>query len=222
VKNSRSTESSAKAERTRTAILAAAEHLFARSGYAATRLEDVAEVVGLRRAALFYYFADKQALYDAMLEEAFGPLARHLDEILSAPGTIVQRIEDAVEAWVDAMAERPTLARLILRYVADADEHPTHRIYSSSERLRSTYWKLFEQGCENGELKPLHDDPFHAASAVIGHTVFYISALAPLIAASEFRALAPQQIASHKNDVLHVVRYQLGIAPRRARKRPAG
>ena len=52
----------AKAERTRAAILAAAESLFARRGYAATRLEDVAEAVGVKRAALFYHFRDKQAL----------------------------------------------------------------------------------------------------------------------------------------------------------------
>ena len=95
--------------------------MFASSGYAATRLEDVAEAVGLTtRAALFYYFADKQTLYDATLENAFGSLASHLDEALSTPGTIPQRIERAVEAWIDAIVARPTLGRLILRYVADA------------------------------------------------------------------------------------------------------
>jgi AcrR family transcriptional regulator len=220
VKHSKNVEPSTKAERTRVAILSAAEKLFARTGYETTRLEDVAEIVGLTRAALFYYFRDKQTLYDAMLEDAFGSMAARLDEALSAPGTIGARIERAVEAWVDVMAGRPTLARLILRYIADADEHPTQRIYSSSEHFRSTYWELFEQGRTSGELKPLHADPFHAASAVVGHTVFYISALAPLIPNSDFESLAPQQIASHKEDVLHVVRYQLGItASRRGKKK---
>ena len=51
----------AKAQRTRAAILAAAERLFARRGYAATRLEDVAEAVGLKRAALFYHFRDRRS-----------------------------------------------------------------------------------------------------------------------------------------------------------------
>ena len=65
----------AKADRTRAAVLDAAERLFARRGYAATRLEDVAEAVGVKRAALFYHFRDKQALYDA-IHQATGSTTR--------------------------------------------------------------------------------------------------------------------------------------------------
>ena len=111
----------AKAQRTRAAILAAAERLFARRGYAATRLEDVAEAMGLKRAALFYHFRDKQALYDAAIEDAFGTLVARLDAAFSAPTPIATRIERAVDAWADAIAERPTLARLILRHAAEAE-----------------------------------------------------------------------------------------------------
>ena len=206
-------ETSTKASRTRSAILAAAEQLFARNGFAGTRLEDVAEAVGLTRAALFYYFSDKQTLFNAMIEDAFGLLASRLDEALSVPGPISKRIERAVEAWVDAMVARPTIARLILRYVADTEETPMQRIFYSSERLFNTYFQLFEEGCASGELKPLHGNPFHSASAVIGHTVFYICALAPLIPFGSFDALSPEQVAFHKRDVLDTAQRLLGITP---------
>ena len=50
---------------------------------------------------------DKQALYDAMLKNAFGSLAARLNDVLSTPtGTVVERIEMALEAWVDAVARR--------------------------------------------------------------------------------------------------------------------
>lgn len=203
-------ELSVKARKTRAVILAAAEEFFARTGYAATRLEDVAESVGLTRASLFYYFRDKQMLYDAMLENAFSSLATHLGEALSIPGPIAARIERAVEAWVDAMVARPTIARLILRFVADVEERPTQRIYSSSEQFRGMYWELFEQGRASGELTPIHDDPFHAASAVVGHTVFYVAGLATIIP-GDFKPLTPEQVEAHKSDILHNVRYLLGI-----------
>ncbi len=208
-----------KADRTRSAILAAAENLFARSGYEATRLEDVAEAVGLTRAALFYYFRDKEMLHEAMLDDAFGSLAAHLDKALSTPGPIAKRLERAVNAWVDALVTRPTIARLILRYVANSEERPAQSIYSASERLFRTYWTLFEQGRASGELNPLHDNPFHAASAVIGHTVFYVSALAILIPKDNFKSLAPKQVAAHKRDLLHTVQHQLGITCQSARKK---
>lgn len=208
-------ELSSKAERSRSAILAAAENLFARRGYAVARLEDVAEAVGLTRAALFYHFRDKQTLYEAVLDDAFGSLVARLDEALSSPTPIVQRIERAVEAWVDAIVARPTLARLLLRHVADAEEHPTQSLYSASDRFIRTAWSLFEEGRASGELKPLHDDPFHAASAVIGTTVFYVSAMASLIPPGVFDPLGPQQVAVHKRDAVRAVRRLLGITARR-------
>ena len=209
----------AKAERTRAAILAAAENLFARRGYAATRLEDVAEVVGVKRAALFYHFRDKQELYDAVIEDAFGALVARLDEAFSEPRPIAERIERAAEALVDAIVARPTLARLILRHAAEAEENRDQPLFPAVERLLRDAFALFEQGRASGELQPIHDDPFHTASALIGATVFYVSALGALLPNSAFDPLAPEHVAAHKRDALRTVQRLLGIGtPRRVKK----
>ena len=210
----------AKAERTRAAILVAAERLFARRGYAATRLEDVAEAVGVKRAALFYHFRDKQELYDAVIEDAFGALVACLDEAFAVPRPIAERIERAVEAWVDAIVARPALARLILRHAAEAEEHPTQPLFPAVERLLRTAWSLFEQGRASGELQPIHEDPFHTASALIGATVFYVSAFGALLPAGDFDPLAPEQVAAHKRDASRTVRRLLGIGSPRRTVRP--
>lgn len=207
------------AKGTRSAILEAAENLFARRGYAVTRLEDVGEAVGLTRPALFYHFPDKQTLYKAVLEEAFKPLVENIDAALSSSKPVAQRIEDAMGAWVDGVASRPTLSRLILRHVADADEHPMQAIYPESDRFIQTAWMLVEQGIASGELKPLHDDPFHAASAAIGTTVFYVNALSVLIPTGTYDPLEPHQIAAHKKEAINTVRRLLGIGSKRAASR---
>jgi TetR/AcrR family transcriptional regulator len=206
-----------KADRTRASVLDAAERLFARRGFAAARLEDVAEAVGVKRAALFYHFRDKQALYDAVLERAFAPLVEQIERSLVAPGAIAPRIEAALEAWVDALAARPALARLILRHAAEAEERPDTPLFPAAERLLRLGWRLFDEGRRSGELRPLHDDPFHAASALLGATVFYVSALASLLPAADFDPLAPAEIAAHKRGVLRTARHLLGTgAPRPA------
>jgi TetR/AcrR family transcriptional regulator len=215
-------EPSAKAARTRAAILAAAEQQFARHGFVATRLEDVAEAVDLKRAALFYHFRDKKCLYDAVVAGAFGSLAARIEEAFSANHPIPVRIERAVEAWIDTVVARPTLARLILRHAAEADEHGTQAMFPGVDHLVGLAWSLFEQGSKNGELQPAVDDAFHAASTVIGGTVFYVAALAPLIPSASFKPLSPEQVAAHKRDTLRTVRLLLGIAdPAPAKKKPA-
>lgn len=204
--------STSKAERSKAAILAVAENHFSRLGFAATRLEDIADELGVTRAALFYYFNDKQTLFDAMIADSFGALAAELNDLLEpSSGTISERIELAAGAWVDAVVARPNLARLILRFVADGIEQTSQRIFVENPQIPQKFFELFEEGRKNGELKPLHDDPFHFASASIGTTVFYVAALTTLVSNKQFEPLDPAQALAHRRQALHLVRNLLGI-----------
>lgn len=202
-----------KAARSKIAILESAEKHFARYGYTATRLEDIADDVGLTRPALFYHFPDKQALYHATLENAFSSLVTNIENTLTGSGSIALRFEKAMEVLIEELVIRPTLGQLILRYVTDVGERPEHSIYPASDHFIHTAWELFQQGCESGELKPLHDHPFHAASAVIGSTVFYTSAITTLIPTEAFDPLSPEHVAAQKSETLQVARILLGITP---------
>src|SRR5262249_24022421 len=90
---------------------AAAEPPLADRGLEAARLEDIAADVGIRRAAIFYYFRDKNELYAAVLEEVFAGAM----ETVPTTGTVAERLEASMIAWIDYVAQRPTVARLILR-----------------------------------------------------------------------------------------------------------
>ncbi|MET0285431.1 MAG: helix-turn-helix domain-containing protein [Polyangiales bacterium] len=203
------------------AILAAAEQEFARRGFVAARLEDVAAKVDLKRAALFYHFKDKQSLYDAVVADAFGSLGARLTQAFASDEPITVRIERALEAWVDTVVARPTLARLILRHAAEADEHGKTGIFPNASLYMSAGWALFEEAKKKGEFKPVHDDPFHAASAVIGATVFYVAAMAPLIPGAGMNTLTPEKAAEHKRDAIRTLRLLLGIPTPAAEKRKA-
>jgi AcrR family transcriptional regulator len=58
---------------TRDLILDAAESLFARQGYRATTIKQVAEQVGVQGPALYKHFASKRALYEEVLARLFAP-----------------------------------------------------------------------------------------------------------------------------------------------------
>jgi TetR/AcrR family transcriptional regulator len=209
--------SGGRASRTRAEILSSAEQLFASRGFDATRLEDVAEEVGLTRAALFYHFRDKQTLFDAMVANAFASLNQQLHDLLDAEELpIPERLERAVEAWVDEIVARPTLARLILRFVADGYEQASQRIFWDDHLLPQKFFLLFEEGKRTGVLKPLHDDPFHTASAIIGTTFFYVGALATLIPQGLFEPLEPKQLQAHKQEAVHSLRRLLGFSKSKA------
>lgn len=59
------------AERSREAILAAAERLFSERGYDGTSLGEIASAAGLSRGTPSYFFGSKEQLYVAVLDRAF-------------------------------------------------------------------------------------------------------------------------------------------------------
>ncbi len=58
------------AEQTRQALLDAALAAFSDKGYQATRLQEIAEMAGTTRGAIYHHFENKADLYKQLLEEA--------------------------------------------------------------------------------------------------------------------------------------------------------
>lgn len=67
-----------KAER-ESAIIAAAGDLFAKQGYHATSVTDVARAAGLTSAAIHWYFPTKDDLFAAVLDRAFASATRRVE-----------------------------------------------------------------------------------------------------------------------------------------------
>jgi hypothetical protein len=84
------------------------------------------------------------------------------------------------------------------------------RIFIGNELIPTKFFQLFRAGRESGELTPLHNDPFHAASAILGNTVFYVAAMSSLLP-NQFEPLDPDQVACHRDEALSSARRLLGI-----------
>jgi TetR/AcrR family transcriptional regulator len=63
---------------TPTKLIDAATPLFARKGFAAVSVRELAVAAGVNIAAVSYYFRGKEGLYQAVLEEQFTPIAEAL------------------------------------------------------------------------------------------------------------------------------------------------
>lgn len=206
-----------RAARTRTAILGAAEAIFAERGFAATRLEDVAERVGIRRASIVYYFKDKRELYDAVLDEVFAGLERRIESALSSLDPLPARVEAGISAWVDYVGARPTTARLLLREVADGSPDRD----SALRRFTRPYFELIRKQVverrDHGGEALARVDPVLVASTIAGTTIFYVAAMPTLVPELGLRPTRPESLNALREQLLGIVRPLLG---RSARARP--
>lgn len=100
---------------TRRALIAAARRQFAESGYAATNTPAIATEAGVTRGALYHHFADKQALFEAVVEEEHALLALAINAAAESddePGPVRALIEGG-DAYLAAMQD-PGRRRILL------------------------------------------------------------------------------------------------------------
>jgi TetR/AcrR family transcriptional regulator len=105
------------AERSKTAILDAAERLFAAHGYQGTSLQDIGDAAGVSRGTPSYFFGSKEGVYRAVLERNFasvGEVIRTTHEEGASRGKAPQEvIARIVEGLIDFLAAHPTFVRLV-------------------------------------------------------------------------------------------------------------
>ena len=201
----------ARAERTRAAILQAAEDVFAERGFAATRLQDVAARVGIRRASIVYYFKDKRELYDAVLAGVFAGVLPRLRAALEEDQPLPDRIELSVRMFVDYVVERPALPRLLLREVADDSEEIWPLVRRHTRPFIEFVGGIVRDRRARNEAHLTTVDPAHVASAVAGATIFFAAAAPALLAAPG--PLRARAVEAHREQVLEITRRLLNLRP---------
>ena len=123
------TESGSKrGEKTREAILAAAEAVFAEHGFDGARIDAIAEVSGYNKTLIFRYFGDKLGLYAEVLKRVdrginelqirFAPVLE--DETIASD---VQRVRSFLEIGIgslfDYLLEHPRFMRMLTWEMAE-------------------------------------------------------------------------------------------------------
>jgi TetR/AcrR family transcriptional regulator len=132
-------------------ILDAAEDLFAASGYAATSLADVADVVGIRTPSLYNHFRNKEALYGAVLDRLIVSFSAPLHELDQTEVTLEQ-VMQRLESVVRQHHANPNLARLLQHAALSGGPHTDELIDRLFRPMFSSPSKL-----EGGNIPMLGD-----------------------------------------------------------------
>jgi AcrR family transcriptional regulator len=100
---------------TRDALVTAARRLFAGQGFAEVPIDAIVAAAGVTRGALYHQFADKTALFDAVMEAVEADIAVRLADEVTAAGTSdpVEALRLTVRVWLDICVE-PEIHRIAL------------------------------------------------------------------------------------------------------------
>ena len=149
-------------QRAKDPIDAAALACFARKGVAATSITDIAREAGVSSAAIYHFYASKDALVTALFETHYRALGRALTEAADGAPTAAQRLAAMVRAACVEHDAAPDLFRFLLLVQHDTLPRLAHDPESPVEVVRAT----LENAVANGEIP--QQDPDLATALVFG------------------------------------------------------
>lgn len=194
------------ADRSQSTILAAARDEFAEFGLGGARVDRIAERAGLNKRLIYYYFEDKEKLFQAVLEQAYRDIREqeaklHLTEL--EPATAVRRL---IEFTWDYYLEHPEFLTLLNSANLHKARHlaESRRARELNSPLIETLAAVLERGRKDGSFRG-GVDPVQLYVSIASLAYFYLSNSHTLSAIFGRDLLTPKARAerlSHMNDVI--------------------
>jgi AcrR family transcriptional regulator len=154
-------------------IIDAALGLFARKGFDATRMDDVARAAGLSKGTIYLYFPDKTALLKAIItKKAVENLSSKTADILASAQTSAEALRKFL-ALIAFNVENTDLPNLLKLVIAESRAHPEiGRFYLDSAigHMLPKVEHIIAQGIARGEFRAIA--PALAARSIVGPMLF--------------------------------------------------
>ena len=131
-------------EETRGRLLEAAVLVFARRGYYAAGVAEIAAEAGCSTGALYDHFGSKEKLFLAVMETQVEPWMRSYSEQVEAAGTPAARLEAGVAQWDKLVREFPEAWLLLVELWSVCVRDPALRskFAAQYDRLRTASGEL--------------------------------------------------------------------------------
>jgi TetR/AcrR family transcriptional regulator len=168
-------------EESRAAILKAAVGEFAEHGIAGARTDAIAREARVNKALLYYYFKDKDALYEAVLDHVFSGLRARVMPVLESKLPPREKMLRYLGTYFDYIAANPRFPRVVQGEWVRSGAGTARMQRISKEYFRPIFEKLagvLRDGIAAGEFRAVNPMDFLPSVAAV--IVFYFTS-APLM-----------------------------------------
>lgn len=195
-----------KPEQSRAAILKAAVREFAQEGVSGARTDAIARSAGVNKALLYYYFKDKDALYQAVLDQVFSGVRAAIHSALSRNLPPREKLAGYICAHFDYIASNPLYPRIVMAEFLRAG-----RDSSRLERIAKHYFRpvflelsgLLKEGERSGEFRRVN--PLHFIPSMISVIVFYFNTAPIMKLMTGADPMSPERLAERRAAIIDFI-----------------
>jgi TetR/AcrR family fatty acid metabolism transcriptional regulator len=145
------TEPSVTAADKRALILDAAVRVFARKGYHAARVGDIAAEAGVAHGLLYHYFDSKEELLESIFRETWSELLRALEQVEKDVRPAGEQLRQVAAILLRSWRHDPDLVRVLVREVARSPQLAGR--VAEIEKAFAVIERIIERGQQAGEVR---------------------------------------------------------------------
>jgi TetR/AcrR family fatty acid metabolism transcriptional regulator len=159
------TERAVAGEEKRRQLLDAAVRVFARKGFHASRVGDIAEAAGVAHGLLYHYFASKDQVLEAVFHENWSVLLARIASVEETDEPAADQLRHITAIVLRTWLHLPDVVRVVIREFGRSPEL-ADRIGDLAQPI-DAFTRVIERGVERGEFRQ-DIDPRVAATVVYG------------------------------------------------------
>ena len=148
-------------------IIEAAARVFAERGFHGASTQDIADVLGIRQASLYYYFPSKEGALELVCLKGVEGFFEAAKAIAAGPGSAGERLTRLINSHLSPLVDRSDFVKVFLNERQHLPAESRRRIGKWSRGLERIFEDVIKDGVRSGEFR--HDlDTRLATLAILG------------------------------------------------------
>lgn len=152
-------------------IRSAAQVVFYKKGFAATRTRDIAEAAGINLALLNYYFRSKQKLFELIILDTLSNFFKSIQTILSdEEKSLTLKVELIVNSYINFILSEPEVPTFIINELRNNPQLLIGKLPFKQLAKNPVFIKQHREALNNGQIN--EDNPLHFLLNILSLTIF--------------------------------------------------
>ncbi len=148
-------------------IIDAAAQVFARRGFHGASTQDIADVLGVRQASLYYYFPSKEDALEMVCARGVEGFVEAAISVTEARGSASDKLRGLIASHLSPLRDRGDYVKVFLNERRHLPAESRRRIGRLSRAIERIFEDVLQAGVKSGKFRT-DLDPRLAALAILG------------------------------------------------------
>jgi AcrR family transcriptional regulator len=129
-------------------------------------MDDIARIGDVNKAMIYYHFADKLALYRAIVGDGLKSMSEIVGRIAASSSTPPAKLDAFIDAFVGMTETRPWMPAMMLREMAEGAPRLDPETMAHMRGVIGSFAVILQHGQASGAFRQVH--PILAYESVVG------------------------------------------------------